>query len=295
MTKENGSVVLNSDDTKSAAWLKERMGNKSNLNIKWSSTSELAGIKHSSEGMEFNYSGKLFKLPIIGKHNFINTLQVIKLTESFISLDEIQKALSTFRTPEGRMEIMQSEPFTVVVDFAHTPIALESALKSMIEIKEKESRIICVFGCAGKRDKGRRLMGKVAAELADIVVVTSEDPRDEKLADVNSEILGHAVTAGGALVSRFKNSEEYSKINFENEKSKIEEEFRKNKKPVFTFDEDSINSRKDAVDFSIKIAKPKDIVFITGKGHERSLSFGASETEYPWSDQDTVREVLKNL
>jgi UDP-N-acetylmuramoyl-L-alanyl-D-glutamate--2,6-diaminopimelate ligase len=193
------------------------------------------------------------------------------------------------------MEVIKTEPFSVIIDFAHTPNSLESALNSLKELKNSGTKIITVFGCAGMRDKERRKMGEVAARLSDLVILTAEDPRDEKLSNINNEILEYAKESKGQLAARFKNSEDYEIKNLEELKSDMRTTKEAGNTPFFAFDADDISSRKDAISLAIGIAEKGDIVYLTGKAHEESLAFGAEQDEYPWSEHDVVKESLKSL
>jgi UDP-N-acetylmuramoyl-L-alanyl-D-glutamate--2,6-diaminopimelate ligase len=172
-----------------------------------------------------------------------------------IGKDESKKALETFKGVEGRrQEIETSQDFRVIVDFAHTPNALEQVLKSLkSELKGRE-RLIAVFGSAGLRDKEKRpKMGEVAGRLADLVVLTAEDPRTEKVEDICAEI------ARGCQKT--------------------------NCTPVI------IDNRTEAIEFAVNEAKKGDVVVICGKGHEKSMCYG--KKEYPWSDTESALEAIK--
>jgi len=292
--KDGGAVVLNEDDKESAKFLKEYLKDVEEEEIKqiWYSKSQLEEVKSSFEGFEFEFEGQRFFLPIIGRYNLENALAAINICKKYLPLTLISKALANFPSPIGRMEVIQTKPFVVIIDFAHTPHALEAALNSLRDI-QKTGRIISVFGCAGKRDRKRREMGRYAITLGEMLILTAEDPRDEKLKDVNDEIIKYAESANGVLLQRFASSKELSGLNFDEVDGKIENLFKALKKPIFAFDEDSIQSRIDAIKFALSIAKDGDIVFITGKAHEKSLAFG--KTEYPWYDRDAVLEALKKL
>ena len=138
-------------------------------------------------------------------------------------------ALSRIRPATGRMDcIIQPDKPLVVVDYAHTPDALEKALTTLREIQQPESRLWCVFGCGGGRDKGKRpLMGAVASQFADRVVVTSDNPRTEQPQAIINDIL--PAVPQPALVEA---------------------------------------DRKAAIEQTIAQAKAQDIVLIAGKGHE---------------------------
>jgi UDP-N-acetylmuramoyl-L-alanyl-D-glutamate--2,6-diaminopimelate ligase len=158
----------------------------------------------------------------------------------------------------GRMEpIDRGQSFTAMVDFAHTPNALARALETARGLAAPHGRVITVFGSAGLRDREkRRLMGQVAARLADVTVITAEDPRTEDLAAIMAETAA-ALAAGGRTEGR---------------------------------DFLRVADRQRAILHAIGLARPGDVVIVCGKGHEQSMCFGAEE--YPWRDQDAVRWAL---
>lgn len=288
-TKKRGKVVLNEDHEKSAQWLrlKIKSTNVPIEHIEWYSQEELKDKNHSVEGISFTLNSVKFKLPIIGEYNFSNALGAIKICRMYLDDQKISKALETFQAPTGRMQIMQSSPTTVIVDFAHTPSSLEMALKSINKIRPtKDTKVICAFGCAGLRDKKRREMGRVSADLADITLITLEDPRIEKVKDINDEIIQYAERSGGKVVDRFTTHDKYL------DKTKNIQDQNYQTKSVFSFDYDEVQNRIDAIDFALKIAKTGDIVFITGKGHEESLGIGNPVVENKYTDQDAVREII---
>jgi UDP-N-acetylmuramoyl-L-alanyl-D-glutamate--2,6-diaminopimelate ligase len=151
--------------------------------------------------------------------------------------------------------IDMGQAFTVIVDFAHTPFALKAAIESARELTD--GRVIALFGSAGLRDKEkRRMMAEISAELADLTVLTAEDPRTESLAEILEEMVAGARSAGG-----------------------IEEE-------SFW----RVADRGEAIQFALTLAHPDDIILVCGKGHEQSMCF--DETEYPWDDRVATRAAL---
>ncbi len=288
--KPKSTLVINQDHVKSYAWLQKssEVLAKKDVTTRFYSKGELSNVSETIDGLKFKYQDVEFSVPVIGDYNLENALACIDACKDFLTLEEISKGLSSFKAPQGRMEVVHKKPFTVIIDFAHTPDALEHALKAVNKIRPKGARLITVFGCAGKRDKGRRRMGEVSAKLADITVLTAEDPRDEKLADVNNMILDYAKKSGAFLAGRFASHKDYET----KKKVAVAKTNEAKGKPVVAFDEDSVKSREDAIDFAISLAKPQDIVFVTGKAHEKSLSFGADETEHPWSDHKAVEKSL---
>jgi len=188
-------------------------------------------------------------------YNRLNAQAAIMATRAVgIAETEIVKGLVSFRSVEGRMEEIKNERgIRIIVDFAHTPNALTSVLSALR--KKAKKRVICVFGCAGDRDREKRpVMGEIATRLADIAIFTAEDPRNESINDIINSM------EKGALKG----------------------------KKVY-----KIPERGEAIRFAInEVAKKGDFVVICGKGHERSMAYG--KIEYPWSDAEAVKKALKN-
>jgi UDP-N-acetylmuramoyl-L-alanyl-D-glutamate--2,6-diaminopimelate ligase len=288
-------AVLNADDTEAAEWLRGKLkgGKFKQIDIKWYSKAEVKDYKYDLSGIKFTYKGQFFHIPLLGDYNLENSLAAINITNRYLRLPQISKALQSFQTPEGRMELIQKEPFAAIIDFAHTPHSLELALKALQPLKNKNNRVISVFGCAGKRDKKRREMGKFSAQLADITIVTSEDPRNEDLKDVNNDIINHALQFKGVVIKRFADTKEYKKMDLVDLKGKIDKALAARQKPIIAFDENAVASRVDAIDLAVRLAAKDDIVFCTGKAHEKSLCFGTKE--YPWSEHRYLKKALEKI
>lgn len=229
-----------------------------NLNIKG------IGKKTITFGLEkgdFNQKELKLKLQIPGDYNIENALAALGVA-FILGVDRkiAQKAVEGFKGIKGRMEeVKNNKDLKIIVDFAHTPNALENILKTFR--KQTKGKIIAIFGSAGKRDVGKReLMGTIAGKLADFAIVTAEDPRGE-LEIINKDIVKGVERAGMKLG-----------------------------KNLFI-----IEDRKEAIEFAInEIAKKGDIVGIFGKGHEASMNLDGKE-EIPWSDVEVVNQVLGNL
>lgn len=288
MVKKEGSTILNADD-QSFKPLSE-IATKENVDIKAYGIKNadllISNVTENNAGISSEISLKndtqtfQLSLPIFGKYNVANAAAAISVcNELDITLAESIAALKDFQTVKGRMEIIQKEPFYAIVDFAHTPNALKNALVSAKKLKFEKGRIFIVFGCAGLRDTYKRAkMGKIAQELADIVVLTAEDPRTETLSNINDQII--------------KGMSENRKVFQEgdvNEKE-ISELLASNITPVAKFDKMNPTSREDAIKWALTNAKPGDVVIATGKGHEQSLCFG--DKEYPWSDIEKFKQLL---
>jgi len=230
---------------------------------------------------------------LIGAFNISNCLAALTVAVAGLGLDPqtAARGIAAFPGVPGRMERIElGQPFTAIVDFAHTPNALRVALETvrgMLNILprrsegreerstfaknkktsrtsllrgEKKGRIIAIFGSAGLRDREkRRMMAEVSAELADITVLTAEDPRTESLEAILEEMANGARSKGGAEGETF---------------------FR-------------VPDRGEAIRFGVRLAQEGDIVIACGKGHEQSMCFGT--TEYPWDDRVAMRAALSEL
>ncbi len=295
--KEESVVVLNKDDEESAKWLRKKSETlPQNIYVKWSTKSNTSYLKTSFQNLEFTYDKVKFDIPIFGSlYNLDNVLQAIMLCETLIPLKKVSQALKTYKLPKGRLEIMCLNPIKIIVDFAHTPDALENVLSSIKNVLPDNKRLITIFGCAGKRDKGRRKMGAVSAQFSDLTILTAEDPRNEKLSQINSEIFKTAQNLGGVMITRFKNHDDYALTSLGELHAMIETVWQNNEVPFIAFDQDSKMSRRDAIELGIRLARRGDCIFVTGKGHEKSLAFGKQEKEYAWSDQEEVQDALNRL
>jgi len=218
-------------------------------------------IRHAPQALTFTARTPVgdfpVQTPLIGRYNVYNCLAAIGVGMALDApVEAMQAGIRALKGISGRMERMDcGQPFTVIVDFAHTPGALEQALKTVRELAQ--GRVWVVFGCAGLRDVGKRpMMGELAARLADFTVLTAEDPRTEPLGEIMAQIAAGCERGGG------REGERYWRI----------------------------GDRGEAICFALEHARPGDLVLVTGKGHERSMCFGT--TEVPWSDQEAVREAL---
>lgn len=285
--KQNGKAVINKDDQDSLSFLQKYKEQK----IFYSKYHEVSKVKFFNSGIAFEYKGTDFSLNILGEYNIENALAAIKILEEMnVSLKEISKALHSFKGLEGRMEVVYNDQFTAIVDFAHNTDSLIRSLNSA-KTMSANARIIAVFGSAGLRDKEKRFsMGKASGEIADITIVTAEDPRTEKLYNINSEIIKGAESSGAVLVKRFPNTEEYLQFISGSEFAKRKKGGRK---LIFAFDMEDIQSRINAIEFALRLAQKGDIVITEGKGHEQSLCFGT--IEYPFTDKSALTSGLKNL
>ena len=216
-----------------------------------------AGSRHTSLDIHTPCGRFALQTPLVGLFNVYNILAATAVGISQeVPLEDIRRGIQTVRGVVGRMErIDRGQDFTVLIDFAHTPNALEHALQAARTMTRGE--VIVVFGCAGLRDVGKReMMGRRAGRLADRVVITAEDPRTEDLDDIMAAI------AAGCEAEGKREGETYWRI----------------------------GDRAEAIQFAIDLAHAGDVVLTAGKAHEKSMCFGI--VEYPWSEHEAVEKAL---
>ena len=196
-----------------------------------------------------------FKLNLIGDFNILNALAAISVAKIYgINFEICKKVLEKAKGIPGRMELVQKEPFEVIVDYAHTPEQLENVYKNLdSRFRENDSGgLICVLGsCGGGRDKWKRpVLGEIAKKYCKEIIVTNEDPYDEDPMEIINQV---AETAGNKA--------------------------------------QKILDRKEAIKKAVKIAKPGDTVIITGKGSEPWMCVENGK-KIPWSDRQIAKEAL---
>jgi UDP-N-acetylmuramoyl-L-alanyl-D-glutamate--2,6-diaminopimelate ligase len=152
----------------------------------------------------FTWRGQRFRLNLMGRFNIANAIAAATTaSELGAGLEAVTEGLASVRPVRGRFELVdRGQPFSVLVDFAHTPGALAAALEAARELArgDKAGRLLLVFGAGGDRDRAKRpLMGRVAGELADVVVITSDNPRHEDPLAIVTEVLA-GVEGLGPLV-----------------------------------------------------------------------------------------------
>lgn len=201
---------------------------------------------------------------LLGDYNLESILAATKVAiELGIGVASIKKGIQSFPMLKGRFEIVPTRKgITIVIDFAHTQQGMQNVLSLVRDRLRKEGqKIVVVFGCNGERDRSKRApMGKTACSLADLVVVTTEDPRNENVNQIFEDIKVGCEESGGVLGETF---------------------FR-------------MDDRRGAIAFAInELAKPGDFVLCLGKGHEESMNMGG--VEKPWDERRVVEEVLNRL
>jgi len=198
-------------------------------------------------------------LPLPGRFNVSNALGALAVAHSLgIELDMLVAALERGVRVPGRLEqVDEGQGFAVLVDYAHTPDSLANVLSTAHEVGE--GRVICVFGAGGDRDRGKRpLMGEIGAKLADVLLVTSDNPRSEDPEAIIAEIMGGATSAA---------------------------------RPAGTPPVAAEVDRRAAIERAVALAENGDVLVIAGKGHEQGQEL-AGGIKVPFDDVKVAREAL---
>ncbi|HEY3126895.1 MAG TPA: UDP-N-acetylmuramoyl-L-alanyl-D-glutamate--2,6-diaminopimelate ligase [Candidatus Limnocylindria bacterium] len=199
-------------------------------------------------------------LPLVGRFNVQNALAAIAAgLAAGVPLAKARDALQRAKSVRGRMERVDcGQPFSVIVDYAHTPESLDKVLGLLRPLTK--GRLIVVFGSAGERDRAKRpRLAEVAARHADFFVITQEDPRLEDPAGILAEIEAGAIAAGKARGADYA----------------------------------VIGDRRDALREALRRAQAGDTVLLAGKGHEGSIIVG--DEKRPWDEAAAARDALREL
>lgn len=262
------TAILNCDDW-SFGYLKEKLATTGTAWLGYSlighpeASLTAKNISYQSDQTTFTIHGPTYTFEttttLLGDYNISNCLAATTAAIEILGITptEAQQGIANLSGVPGRMErIIEGQPFLALVDFAHTPNSLRRSLTTARMLTS--GRVIAVFGCAGKRDVEKRaMMGEIAAELADMTIITAEDPRTELLENIIAEIARPMVARGAGQGETFE----------------------------------CVPDRGRAIYRAVQLAKPSDVVIVLGKGHEQSMCFG--EVEYPWDDRQALRAALK--
>jgi UDP-N-acetylmuramoyl-L-alanyl-D-glutamate--2,6-diaminopimelate ligase len=221
------------------------------------------GLVMTSSGMRFTMKTPVgpidLRSRLTGRVNVMNLLAASAAAMARgLSLGEVEAGAAALTHVPGRFQTVDAgQPFTVVVDYAHTDDALRNLLSVAREFASPEGgRVITLFGCGGDRDRSKRpLMGAAAGEGSDYVVLTSDNPRSESPQSILDEVLPGLIATGTSYAME--------------------------------------PGRAQAIELALRAAKPHDIVLIAGKGHEKTQTIGVDVL--PFDDVEVAREVLSQL
>ena len=276
MIKPSGLAIVNVDDPYSKDIISEVEGEVIFYGLK-DGKHELKTTKYSEfdfrvkeifqnvDQMRVKIDSMEIKTNLIGEYNVYNILAAFQCGLAFgLSRAIIKKGIEKAKVP-GRLEQIDcGQPFKVFVDFAHSPDALEKLLTTLRQFTK--GKLVLVFGCPGDRDKDKRpIMGKIALELADHVIVTTDDPHSEDPSLIIDEIRS-GMSDVRCPISNLQS-------------------------PISTFF--SLIDRKEAIKKALTLATSHDIVAIAGRGHEKYQDFNGNKIYL--DDREYVKEVMSNL
>jgi UDP-N-acetylmuramoyl-L-alanyl-D-glutamate--2,6-diaminopimelate ligase len=270
--KDSARAVINCNDEKGKLLLKVFSRNGisvgiSPLNMVYPEKSELSldGIRCD---ISTPYGGLQIKSSLVGEYNIENILSATGVGVALnLSRELIKKGIENLKSVPGRLERVPNDIGRFVyVDYAHTPDALENVLKTLKALTSK--RLICVFGCGGDRDREKRpLMGKIAAEISDLSVITSDNPRSEPPLEIIEEIL---IGVRKSDISAYSASELHGGVV---------------KKGYVV-----VSDRKHAIQTAVRASSPGDTILIAGKGHESYQIIGKKTV--PFDDRIEAKIAL---
>ncbi len=257
MLPENAFALSNGDDEHGAMMLEDIKAKKNIYGFEGGENFHGEILKSDFGGLELKFNRTNIHSKLIGRFNAYNLLSVWSACKLLnFNMPKVKSILEDITPPAGRFEYFISSNGVVgIVDYAHTPDALEKVLLTIKDIKSEGSRIISVFGCGGDRDPmKRRVMGKVGATFSDISIFTTDNPRSEDPEKIISEMKTDV------------SMEELKRVQ------------------VYT-------DRRSAIEKAIAQAKAGDIVLVAGKGHETYQEI--SGTKYHFNDMEELKKLLQ--
>jgi len=253
-------ALVNADDKRGEVMLQNTSATRYTYSLK--TTAEFKGkiLENNLTGLVMLVNDQEVHFRLIGEFNAYNVLAVFGAAVCLgEEKAEILRNLSVLSGAEGRFDYMISpkEKIVGIIDYAHTPDALENVLSTLRKLRKNDEHIITVVGCGGDRDKTKRpIMGEVACQLSDKVVFTSDNPRSEEAESILKDMETGLNTAA-------------------------------RRKFV------SIADRKEAIKTAVSFSQPADIVLVAGKGHEKYQDIKG--VKYPFDDKTVLREIFELL
>jgi UDP-N-acetylmuramoyl-L-alanyl-D-glutamate--2,6-diaminopimelate ligase len=255
--KENAFALVNADDRNGSVMIQHCKGRVSTYAMKSSADFKVKIIENQINGLHLMIENTDMYARFIGEFNAYNLLSVYGAAV-LLGQDKMNvlTTLSTLTPPDGRFEIINGhDGIVAIVDYAHTPDALENVLNTIRKMVGTGQKIITVVGCGGNRDKAKRpVMGRVAAGISDKVIFTSDNPRNEDPDEIITEMKKDLDIAEAIKVA-------------------------------------SITDRRDAIHAACRIAEPNDVILIAGKGHEKYQEVNGVKS--PFDDVEEVIKALQ--
>lgn len=251
-------TLVNKDDKNGKVMVQNTQATSYSYSLKSVSDFKTKIVEHDFDGMLLNISDSEVWLRLVGKFNAYNVLAVYA-TAFLLGKEhlEIITALSAINSVDGRFQNIKESGITAIIDYAHTPDAIQNVLDTINAIRTTNEELITVIGCGGDRDKGKRpIMAKIACESSTKVILTSDNPRTEDANEIISDMMV------GVEPSNFK---------------KVLK----------------ITDREEAIKTAISLSNPGDIILVAGKGHETYQDING--VKHPFDDKAILTKNLKLL
>lgn len=252
-------ALSNIDDKNGTVMLQNTVARKFTYALKSYADFKATILESQLSGLLLKVNDNEVWVKLIGTFNAYNVLAIYG-TAIELGMDSLEalRLLSDLESVSGRFQyIVTDSKITAIVDYAHTPDALENVLKTIADIRTKNEQLITIVGCGGNRDKTKRpIMAKIAADLSDKAILTSDNPRNE-----DPEVILDEMEKG---------------VDAHNYKKTLR-----------------ITDRKQAIKTACQLAEPNDIILIAGKGHETYQEING--VRHHFDDMETVKEILEQL
>lgn len=249
-------ALVNADDTHAEIMVQNTVAKVSNYSLTKIADFRARVIENRIDGLQLELNRVPLHVRLVGKFNAYNLLAIYG-TAILLGEDneKVLTELSKLKPAEGRFDLVTGrKPVSALVDYAHTPDALQNVLSTLIQVRTPGSRIICIVGCGGDRDKTKRPeMARIAAVHADFAILTSDNPRTEDPDDILDQM--------------------WSGIPEEKKDHAVR-----------------ITDRKEAIRIGVQLAKPGDIILVAGKGHEKYQEINGQR--FPFDDKKVLAEAL---
>ena len=252
-------ALYNADDKHGKVMVQNSKATRRSFGIRTLADYKGKIIENQFSGLHLKVDGHDLYTPLIGKFNAYNLLGVYA-TAMLLGQGplEVLTAISTLKPAEGRFQYLKAgNDITAIIDYAHTPDALENVLKTISEVRGGNEKVITVVGCGGNRDTAKRpQMARLATEYSDRVVLTSDNPRHEQ---------------PGAIIEDMQKG-----VEAQNQHKTI-----------------AVENRREAIKLAVSLAEANDIILVAGKGHEKYQEVG--DERLPFDDVEVLRETFKML
>ena len=251
----DGFAITNCDDKNGLYMVQNTNADTYTYSLKSNSNFKAKLLESSFEGMLIKINNSELWCNLVGEFNVYNLLAVYSTAKILGMPDEnLLKEISKLKPVKGRLQFLSNNEKIAVVDYAHTPDALENVIRSIKQIKSEKKSLITVVGCGGDRDKSKRaIMGKIASSLSSKVVFTSDNPRSENPSKIIDDIMDGVSSENLERVTR-------------------------------------IEDRREAIMMAFSMAKKNDIVLVAGKGHESYQEINGIKNNF--DDFEVIKSII---